>query len=77
MDSMTNQSEVARFIQQTTREHEAAQQGLSGLAHVASHESINSRMKMNAEYILDLIQAGKHKEAEALLYTDTWGVEEL
>ena len=77
MDSTTNQSEVAKFIQQTTKEHEAAQQGLSGLARVATHESINSRMKMSAEYILELIQAGKHEEAQALLYTETWSAGEL
>ncbi len=72
-----NKSEVARFIRQTTREHEAAQQGLSGLARVASHESINARMRVSAEYILELIQAGKHEEAQALLCNETWSAEEL
>ncbi|GAC1364012.1 MAG: hypothetical protein NVS2B12_25320 [Ktedonobacteraceae bacterium] len=77
MDSMRNQSEVARFMRQVTREHEAGLQGLMGLASVSSHECINARMKRNAEHILELIHAGKHEEAQALLCTETWGAEEI
>lgn len=76
MDSAKHQSEIARLMQQITRENEAAQQGLTGLARVASHESINARMQKGAEYILGLIEAGKHEEAQALLHTETWCAEE-
>jgi ribosomal protein S3AE len=77
MDSAKQQSEIAKLMQQITRENEAAQQGLAGLARVASHESINARMQRSAERILDLIQAGKHEEAEALLYSEKWCAEEI
>jgi hypothetical protein len=76
MDSAKHQSEIARLMQQITRENEAAQQGLNGLARVASHESINARMQRSAEHILSLIEAGKHEEALTLLQAETWCAEE-
>jgi len=76
MHSTKHQSEIARLMEQIMRENEAAEQGLTGLAHVASHESINARMQRGAEYILGLIEAGKHEEAQTLLYAESWCAEE-
>ena len=65
-------SEVARFREQQSSEEYAAQQGLSGLAIVASHASITARMEMGAEKILHLFQEGKQEEAVALMSTEGW-----
>jgi hypothetical protein len=65
-------SEVARFKEQQSLEEHAAQQGLSGLAIVASHASITARMEMGAEKILHLFQEGKREEAIALMSTRQW-----
>ena len=70
-----NTSEVARFRQEQALRDEAAQRGLSGLAIVASHEIITARMERGAERILQPIKEGKHEEAQALMETETWGVE--
>ncbi len=71
-----NKSIVAAFRRQQARDYEAVQQGLSGLAIVATHASITARMEQGAKRILDLIQEGKHDEAHALLFTENWGTEE-
>ena len=76
MNVPTQKSEVAAFREQQALLDQAAQYGLSGLATVASHESITARMEIGAERILQLIQAGKHKEAFELLSAKAWGVEE-
>jgi hypothetical protein len=73
---MEHLSEVARFRQQQALEYEAAQRGLHGLARVASHESIIARMDIGAERLLQLIEAGKHEEALAIMDLPMWGVEE-
>lgn len=70
-----NKSEVAHFRQTQALQEEAAQQGLSGLAVVASHELITARMERGAERILQLLQAGKQEEAFALMSSETWGEE--
>ena len=61
-----SQSEIARFRQQQAAEEEAAKLGLSGLAAVASHESIVARMEQDGEYLLQLFKQGRDKEAYAL-----------
>jgi plasmid maintenance system killer protein len=71
-----NSSEVAQFRQTQALQEEAAQQGLTGLAIVASHELITARMERGAVRILQLLQAGKQEEALALMSTETWGLEE-
>lgn len=72
MDQRRSQSEVARLMHQIDTEHEAAQQGLSGLAIVATHASNTVRMHQGAERILGLIRQGKHEEADALMSTEYW-----
>ena len=69
-------SEIRRLMRQITVESDAAQQGLTGLAIVASHELITARMERGAERILQLLQVGKQEEALALMSTETWGLEE-
>jgi len=61
-----SQSEIARFRQQQAAEEEAAKLGLSGLAAVASHESIVARMEQDGEYLLQLFKQGRAGEAYAL-----------
>jgi hypothetical protein len=65
-------SEVARFRQEQALQEEAGKQGLHGLAMVASHKLINARMQIGAQRILQLIQEGKHEEAQALFSTPDW-----
>ena len=67
-----NESEVAQFRQQQALQEQAAHQGLSGLAVVATHVSINARMEQGAKRIFTLIEQGKHDEARALLFTENW-----
>ncbi len=69
-------SEVAQFREQQVLHEQAAQQGLSGLAVVANHESINARMERGAERILRLLRSGKQDEAVALMSDETWCDEE-
>ena len=71
-----SKSEIANLRLRIELEEEAAQRGLCGPAIVASHESIAARMERGAERILQLIEAGKHEEALALMNTEMWGVEE-
>lgn len=68
---MKNSSEVAAFRQRQGLEEQAAQQGLSGLAIVARHESINKRMERGAERVLQLLREGKQEEAKALVMSNT------
>ncbi len=69
----SNVSEIAEFRQQQAMQEEAALLGLYGPASgVSRHEVINARMERGADYILGLIQAGKHEKAEALMKAKTW-----
>lgn len=52
-------SEVARLLAQINSEYEAARQGLTGLAAVASHKDITTR----ADNLTHLVRQGKHEEA--------------
>ena len=71
-----SKSEIANLRLRIELEEEAAQRGLYGSAIVASHESILARVEPGAERILQLIEAGKHEEALALMNSEMWGVEE-
>jgi len=74
--TMKTLSEVGHFRQQQALHEQAAHQGLSGLAVVATHASITARMEQGAKRILDLLQEGKHDEAHALLFAENWGTQE-
>ncbi len=76
MQASPRRSEVAHFREQHALHKQAAQQGLSGLAIVANHESITARMQRGAQRILHLIAQGKHQEAQALLFSQGWNSDE-
>jgi hypothetical protein len=76
MDAMNNQSEIASLRQRIALNEGSAQSGLTGLAKVARHDSIVARMQRGAERILQLIEAGEHEKALALMDTEMWDVEE-
>ena len=69
-------SEIARFREQQALEEEAARLALSGYAISARHDFINARMQRGGERILRLIEQGKHEEAQVLMNSENWGVEE-
>ncbi len=69
-------SEVTLFRAQQALHEDAARLGLSGLAITSRHELINARATRGAERILQLIEQGKYAEAQALMNTPNWGVEE-
>ena len=73
---MEQGSEVARVMRQIDLELEAAHRGLHGFASTARHDLINARMQRGGERILHLIEEGKHEEAQALMNTDNWGIQE-
>ena len=73
MDESGGKSEVARAMQQIDLELEAAERGLHGYAITARHDFINARMQRQGEYLLRLIDAGKHEEALVLMNSDDWG----
>ncbi len=71
---MEQGSEVGRLVRQIDLEQEAAERGMYGSAITARHDFINARMQRGGERILQLIEEGKHEEAQALLNTDNWGI---
>lgn len=71
---MEQGSEVARLMRQIDLELEAAQRGLHGFAITARHDLINARMQRGGERILQLIDEGKHEEAQALMNADNWEI---
>ncbi|SRR5260370_39253438 len=73
---MEQGSEVARLMRQIDLELEAAQRGLYGFAITARHDLINARMQSRGVHILQLIEEGKHNEAQALMNADNWEIEE-
>ena len=77
MDVTENQSEVARFRQRQESQEQAAYLALNGYAETARHAFIEKRMQLGGERILQLLQEGKQKEAQALMNTENWGVDEL
>ena len=71
-------NEIAEFRQRQQALEEAALLGLNGLASGFSrHTFIEARMQRGAEYILQLLQEGKHKEAQQLMETRAWGQKDL
>ena len=68
-------SEVAYFREQQALHEQAAQQGLSGLAIVANHASINARMERGAERMLHLLQEGRVSEVVSLMERPDWGAD--
>lgn len=73
MDESGGKSEVARAMRQIDLELEAADRGLHRFATTARHDFINARMQRSGEYLLQLINQGKHEEAQALMNSDDWG----
>lgn len=67
-----NKSEVAQFRQQQASQEQATQQGLFGLAMVASHKTITARMEIAAIYLLKLCEEGKQEEVVVLMSTKAW-----
>ena len=76
MDELESKSEVARFRRRQALEEEAARRGMYGFAEVARHDCITARMMLGAERVLGLIAEGKHEEAQVMMNTENWGVEE-
>ena len=74
--SNINRSEIARLREQIELEERAIQLALTGYALTSPHEMINARMERGGEYILHLIEQGKHEEAQALMNTENWGANE-
>jgi hypothetical protein len=72
---MEQGSEVARLMRQIDLELEAAERGMYGFAITARHDFITARMQRGGERILQLIEEGKHEEAQALMNADNWGIE--
>ncbi len=70
------ESSVTEFRRQQALQEQAAQQGLTGLAIVASYASINARMERDAKHMLQLISEGKQQEVLVLLETQGWGTSE-
>lgn len=75
MDESGEKSEVAQLLRQIDLEREAASRGMYGFASTAQYDFINARMQRNGERILQLIDEGKHEEAQALLNADNWGTD--
>src|SRR5450759_4977531 len=75
MDEPECRSEVARIMRQIDLELEAAHRGLHGFASTARHDFINARMQRGGERILQLIEEGKHEEAQALMNADNWEIQ--
>ena len=71
-----HKSEIARFREQQALEEEAARLAFSGYAITARHDFINARMQRGGERILQLLAEGKHDEAQVLMNSKNWGVEE-
>lgn len=71
----THKSEVARFREQQALRDQSAQWGLSGVAIVANHASINARMEKGAERLLHLLKEGKQHEVIALMERPDWGAD--
>ncbi len=69
---MEQGSEVERLMRQIDLELEAAERGLYGFAITARHDFINARMQRGGERILQLIEEGKHDEAQVLMNADNW-----
>jgi hypothetical protein len=56
-------SEVAQFREQQAAVEESARLGMSGMAAVASHETIIARMEQGATTLFELFEQGRADEA--------------
>lgn len=64
---------IVQFRQEQQALEDAALLGLHGLASGVSRlDFINARVERGADYILRLIQEGKHEKAAALMKAKTW-----
>lgn len=72
-----NKSEIARFREQQALEEESARLTLTGYAITSRHDFIIARAQRGAERILRLIDEGKHAEAQKLMNTENWGVQDM
>src|SRR5690348_10175767 len=75
--SQSHPSEIARFRERQALEEESVWQALTGYAITARHDFITARAQRGAERILQLIDEGRHEEAQVLMNTDNWGVENV
>ena len=64
-----HKSEIARFREQQALEEEAIKLAFSSYV-------ITARMQRGGERILQLIEEGKHEEAQVLMNSENWGIEE-
>ena len=71
-----NKSDIACFRERQALEEKSARLALTGYAITARHDFIIARAQRGAERILRLIEEGKHEEAQVLMNTENWGVEE-
>lgn len=67
-----HKSEIARLREQWALEEQAAGWARLGLAVLAPHDTINARIERGGRRILQLIDEGKHEEAQALMNTEWW-----
>ena len=71
-----NPSNVARLRQQLEAATEAVQRARQDYAAVARHQSITIRMQQGAAYLLHLVAQGRDAEAQALMESDWWVLDE-
>jgi len=76
MSEHENKSAIARFREQQALEEESMRLAFSGFTITARHDFIVARMQRGGERILQLIEEGKHEEAQVLMNSENWGVEE-
>ena len=67
-----NKSEIACLREKWALDEQAAEWKRLGLAVVAPHHTINARMERGGRRILQLIDEGKHEEAQTLMNTEWW-----
>jgi hypothetical protein len=66
------ETDIAYFRHQQLLQDQAAQNGLSGLASVATRRSITARMERASYHIQVLCATGKEQEARAPIISDTF-----
>jgi hypothetical protein len=71
---MEQGSQLARDLERTDLELEAARRLEHDVAITARHDFINARMQRGGEHILRLIDEGRDEEAQTLMNTENWGV---
>ena len=74
MRGSEEKSQLARDLARIDLELESAARLEHGVAITARHDFINARMQRGGERILQLIDEGRHEEAQALMNTEDWGI---